>query len=492
MKVEFCTTRYSRSAVGVPLFNSTRQEGIRTAAVGNGSRTLKTDKKRLIRLRTDKNRITLFATISSSTKKRIKRLFGEKSKMYTVSRTRQTRDCFERVKNSILITPAMKTPTLSIIAALSISSAIAAPATLFKDQTIDDKIGIGYGLAIADVNGDKKTDVLLVDAAEVAWYENPTWKKHVISGKLTERDHVCIAAQDIDGDGKAEIAIGAGWNPGDTENSGAVFILLPPEDRTQKWTSVQLPHEPTVHRMWWVQDDAGKYSLVVSPLHGRGNKGGAGSGVKLLEYIVPGTPRAKWETRLIEDTMHMTHNLDPVQWDDDRAQEILYGGKEAIMLLDKQGQSWTKTKLVEEGGSFLGAGEVRAGRKSGQRFIAAIEPMHGTNAVVYTSGADKKWTRQLLDATIVDGHAVATGDLLQKREDQVVIGWRGKNKDGKVGIKMFSSHGDHWESTWVDDNKMACEDLKVVDLNGDSWLDIVAAGRATKNVKIYWNQGGAK
>ena len=394
----------------------------------------------------------------------------------------------------MLFAPAMKTTLSLTLAAFSlacITSSWAATSPLFKEQAIDDKIGIGYGLATADVNGDKKTDILLVDAAEVAWFENPTWKKHVITGKLTERDHVCIAAQDIDGDGKAEIAVGAGWNPGDTENSGAVFFLQAPDDRTEKWKAIQLPHEPTVHRMWWVHDNSAKYSLVVSPLHGRGNKNGQGAGVKLLEYVVPANPTDKWETRVIEDTMHMTHNLDPVQWDDDRAQEILYGGKESIMLLDKERDAWNKTKLIESGG-FLGAGEVRAGRVKTNRIIASIEPMHGSNAVVYTHGPDKAWHRHLLDSNIADGHAVGVADLLQTRDDQVVIGWRGKNKDGKVGIKMFEKKGDAWEATWIDDNGMACEDLKVVDLNGDSWLDIVAAGRATKNVKIYWNQGANK
>src|SRR5690606_12534754 len=104
---------------------------------------------------------------------------------------------------------------------------------------------------------------------------NPSWEKHVIAGKLTERDNVCIAAADINGDGKAEVAIGAEWNPGDTENSGAVFYLIAPEDRTGKWTPVKLHHEPTVHRMAWVNSH-----LVVAPLHGRGNRGGAGEGVK--------------------------------------------------------------------------------------------------------------------------------------------------------------------------------------------------------------------
>ena len=33
--------------------------------------------------------------------------------------------------------------------------------------------------------------------------------------------------------------------------------------------------------------------------------------------------------------------------------------------------------------------------------------------------------------------------------------------------------------------------LRAVDLDGDGRLDIIAAGRATKNVKIYFNRTGA-
>ncbi len=36
---------------------------------------------------------------------------------------------------------------------------------------------------------------------------------------------------------------------------------------------------------------------------------------------------------------------------------------------------------------------------------------------------------------------------------------------------------------------MACEDLMVADLNSDKRLDIIAAGRGTKNLKVYWNEG---
>ena len=33
------------------------------------------------------------------------------------------------------------------------------------------------------------------------------------------------------------------------------------------------------------------------------------------------------------------------------------------------------------------------------------------------------------------------------------------------------------------------EDLKLADLNGDGRLDIIAAGRQTKNVRIFFNLG---
>jgi hypothetical protein len=351
----------------------------------------------------------------------------------------------------------------------------------FKAADVDTKVEIGYGLAIADVNGDKKPDILLADKSLIVWYENPAWTKHVIAEKLTARDHVCIAAADIDGDGKAEVAAGAGWNPGDTLKSGAVFYLIPPADRTQKWEPVALHHEPTVHRMRWVNGD-----LVVVPLHGRGNKGGQGAGVKILAYKKPADPKEPWKTELLDETLHMTHNFDPVQWDNDPEQEMLIGGKEGVFLLkDKKLQQLSGT---ESGG----AGEVRLGKLGNRkRFFATVEPMHGTNLVAYLETGPGPWTRKVLDSSLADGHAVSCGDLAKIGSDQIVVGWRAMGKPGaKVGIKMFTAQdkeGNEWKGTLVDDNKMACEDLMLADLNGDGRLDIVAAGRATKNLKVYWN-----
>jgi hypothetical protein len=372
-------------------------------------------------------------------------------------------------------------------------------APTFKAVEIDSKIEIGYGVTVADINGDKKPDIILADKNQIVWYQNPTWEKHIIAEKLTKLDHVCIAARDIDGDGKAELAAGAGWNPSDTANSGAVFYLVAPADRTQKWEPVELPHEPTVHRMRWVKTADGKFNLVVVPLHGRGNNPGAGTGdgAKILAYKMPANPKSWWTTEVLDSSMHKTHNFDPVPWDNDSAEALLIAGKEGVFLLNQPNKTFKMTQL--SGAESGGAGEVRLGKLSnGKRFFATVEPMHGTNLVLYTEppGWDGKtlWHRHLLDSSLVDGHALACGNLTGTGGDQIVVGWRAMGKPNvRVGVKLFLARdpeGKQWEQTLVDDNGMACEDLCLADLDGDGKLDIVAAGRATKNVKIYFNQRG--
>src|SRR5688500_11369534 len=86
----------------------------------------------------------------------------------------------------------------------------------FQEQVIDSGISIGYGLALGDVDGDKKPDILLADKKQIVWYRNGDWKKFVMADNLTQFDNVCIAARDLDGDGKVEVAVGAQWNPSET------------------------------------------------------------------------------------------------------------------------------------------------------------------------------------------------------------------------------------------------------------------------------------
>lgn len=360
----------------------------------------------------------------------------------------------------------------------------------FEAQVIDNNISIGYGLALGDVDGDGKPDILLADKKQFVWYRNGDWKKFVMVENLTEYDNVAIAARDINGDGKVEVAVGAQWNPGETadpEKSGSVHYLIRPEDPTQKWEAVKLHHEPTVHRMRWVQSSEGKFYLVVAPLHGRGNSGGAGAGVKLLAYEYPEKGQGSWQTVVLDDVMHLTHNFDVVESENET--HIYIAGKEGIRYIrDAQSQRPAgKAEVLR--GLENGAGEVRVGKLSSDKeFIATIEPMHGNELAVYLR--DENNRRIVLDGDLMEGHALATADFLGNGSDQIVAGWRMPNKKGKVGIKLYATEGADgtWESFWIDEDGMACEDLQVMDMDKDGKIDIVASGRATNNLKIYWNR----
>src|SRR6185436_1115294 len=131
----------------------------------------------------------------------------------------------------------------------------------------------------------------------------------------------------------------------------------------------------------------------------------------------------------------MTHNFNPVQWDDDAAQELLIASREGVFVLNRDAQA-NAPKLTQVSGTESGgAGEVRLGKLAGgKRFFATVEPMHGTNLVVYTepaaAGGNTLWTRHLIDSSLLDGHALACGDLAGLGRDQIVVGWRAMGKPG--------------------------------------------------------------
>ena len=385
----------------------------------------------------------------------------------------------------------MKTHLISSLLLILVSIAHSEEPAEFTWKEVEiDKIEIGYGLQLTDVNGDGKTDIVLADKKTFQWYENPTWKKHIIAKDLTTRDNVCITARDIDGDGKCEIAVGGQWNFRETQKDGAVFYLIPPTDRTQLWTPVPLQHEPNTHRMHWVKGPGGEFSLIVKPLRGRGSIEGVGQGLRMLEYTKPENPKDKWTTALVSDFLHLSHNFHPVNWDDDSEEELIAAGKEGVWHFDRKGGKWNAKQLTED---F--AGEVRDGRlANGKRFIATVEPMHGTRSAVYVQPDDEEviWNRlAVLDDALIDGHAVACADYLGIGSGQIVVGWRAMHPKGRPGIKLFTpldKDGTKWRETKISGEQLAVEDIKAADLNGDGKADFVAAARQTKNLKIFFSQ----
>lgn len=376
----------------------------------------------------------------------------------------------------------------------------------FRTQELPTRLTVGYATRILDVNGDGKLDIAIVDSGRILWLENPTWKEHVILEGQTKRDNVCFAPADIDGDGRIDFAIGADWRPFDTKTGGTIQWIRQNEKPDESWTLLPIGEEPTVHRMNFADLDGDKKpELVVVPLMGRGTKAPnfSESGVRILSYKIPADPlKDRWTPEVINDELHVCHNFQVYDIDAFAGPEILVASFEGVHLFDRERNGkWVKTHIGagnQQTSPNKGASELRVGRfTTASAYIATIEPWHGNQVVVYT--AQRKapdpfrvmWNRHVLDENLKWGHAVFPANLDGDSDQELIVGVRDKlSAEHDCGLRIYDPQDDSgakWKTYRIDPGGVAIEDLAADDLDGDGKVDIVAVGRATKNVRVYWN-----
>jgi FG-GAP-like repeat/FG-GAP repeat len=368
-------------------------------------------------------------------------------------------------------------------------------------QEIATDLKVGYAVLLVDIDGDGKKDIVVVDTTRVVWYQNPTWKMRTILQGQTLPDNVCIDAYDIDGDGKIDLALGAGWKGTNTKVPGTLQWLKRGKTLDEQWTVYPIDTEPAVHRIRFIDlDGSGKPALVLAPLLGRGATQASnwmdGEPVRLTAYRIPRDPtRERWPAEILDQTLHVLHNFFAIPAQGRAGKDLLCASYEGITLLQQGADGkWNGTRQGDGNQanpkSNRGSSEVAMGRlKSGKKIIAAIEPWHGNQVVVYTDGV-----RHVLDDKLKWGHAVWFADLSGTGTDDLIIGVRddlSKNPGDRRGVRIYTADdgaGARWTRHDVDPGGVAVEDLAVADLNGDGRPDIVAVGRQTGNVRIYWNE----
>ncbi len=358
------------------------------------------------------------------------------------------------------------------------------PPLKFRAQEIATDFGVGYAVAPADINGDTRTDIVAISGTELVWFEAPSWTRHVILPPgATTADNVTIAPHDIDGDGRVDIALGAGWT---RQNTGTLqWVRQNAPNATPAWEVFPISAEPTLHRIRWADVDGDKRpELIAAPLHGQGAKGAEGPAARLLVFRPPANPRGDpWPMEVAGAANHIQHNFLSMNLDADAQEELVTAAHEGLTAWKRgAGGTWTRT-LIGEGSP----GEVKLGRVAGRRMLATVEPWHGAGVAIYVErpGA-AMWTKTTIETALTEGHALGWADFDRDGDEELAVGWR----RGQPGLAVYFVNGDGAlkSKMMVDAGGMDTEDLIVGDFNRDGLPDIVASGRATRNVKIYWNE----
>ena len=378
----------------------------------------------------------------------------------------------------------------------------------FKAITLDPQIGnVCYAVTVADVDGDQRPDIVAVTENRVVWFKAPElleditkpekWKSHTIIENKTEKDNVCIAAHDIDGDGKIDFALGAGWT-----RKGTLQWLSRGTTLAEPWEVHPIGKELWLHRVSFADVlGRGKKQLVISALNRTTAKG-----ARLIAFEIPQHPKTdRWTANLIDDeSFDRLHNHTHFDFDKSKGSsrvETVVANKTGMIIKSLKASKWHSQRLSDQP-----AGEVKFGKLAdGKTFVAAIEPMHGNKVAVYVAPGEKKqkdfelnWKRTEIENEMAGGHALVTADLTGDGVDEIVVGHRLPAKGKIKGPGLFVYHlrpnptdqpGMYWVKQVVDNGGIAVEDAVCHDINGDGMIDIIAGGRSTRNLKLYLNLG---
>jgi len=385
-------------------------------------------------------------------------------------------------------------------AAASLRGAAPAGPVEFVPHDIDANFRGGYSVAVADFNKDGKPDVIAnsLQVQELAWYENPTWERHVIVGGTQQIVNEAMA--DVDGDGIPEIAFQSSFAMQAANSAGVNWFAKAKGDPRQPWEVRKIDEFPTSHHVAWADlDGDGKKELLNAPLIGE--KSLAPTYDQDTASVFWYSPKDWKRHTVTTDIPGIIHRVRPVAWDPGRREQFLVASFEGIALYRPSGSGDAmkfEKQLLSPGhvekAPRLGASDVRVGKSDGKRFLGSVEPWHGNEVVVYTDNHGK-WERRVIFDKVSSGHEIAVVDLNGDGRDDLVANDNGRvteqRPDATPGVHVFFAPADPATGEWQYrriETKAAMNGCVAADINGDRRMDLVCTG-AGGVIRWFENKG---
>jgi hypothetical protein len=349
----------------------------------------------------------------------------------------------------------------------------AAPAS-FVEHTIAADLRGGYQVVVADLNHDGKPDLIALASGQpdLVWFENPGWQRHVLATDQSRMINCVVVGN--------EVVLASQFSNEAKNSVGLVSVLRPGADVRQPWTATEIDRLPTSHRLR-VADllHTGRPVVINAPLTGAEAAGPDYRGQTPLVYYVPG----EWKRRVIStENSGVVHGI----YVTDKNCLLTAGFTGIHQFCFGDDRSVTRTEIAKGDPAAWpksGSSDVAVGHLGMARFLAAIEPWHGNQVVVYT-GTGPKLDRQVIDDSLLDGHTIQTADFEGDGNDEIVAGFRGQPRS--VYLYRYDSAAKRWTRRELDKGGMGAAACAIADLNDDGKPD-VACIDATR-LKWYENK----
>ena len=303
-------------------------------------------------------------------------------------------------------------------------------------------------MTVADVNGDRKPDVVAVTEDAVVWYENPSWRKQDIIRRRPRGITSASSRTTSTATAGSISPSGAGWRPPDTKNPSTLQWLGRDAQAAGRSIPIRFEEPDTAPAALGRRERGPARSNWWSPpcraAAPRARTGGKGRGCASSSTTFPRNPgTSPGRSRSRTSSLHTIHNLQLLDVDGDHRDEIVVAAWEGVFVLDRDlAGRWTKTRLGT-GNQESNRPKGRARSKSaGCRRASPTSPRSSPGTVTRSSSTPRtrrpitrRRRRLALVAQVIAeplqwGHAVWCADLDDDDDDELIIGQRDPNKPG--------------------------------------------------------------
>lgn len=347
-----------------------------------------------------------------------------------------------------------------------------APIAAFDAVKVTDRPRDCYYALAADINGDGKPDLVVSGLgepgkvlAEVAWFENPSWQKHVIGYFDVP---VALAAADVDNDGALDLAICYDYGLcifGCKPENGTIAWLRNPgkTDPEEEWKRYPIGKLMATHRLAFGHfSQSSGLELLAVPVVGGAN-GAIHEPIKTMIFSRPADPPKSlgWPSVIVNDSLRVIHEIAARPFRRAEGSDLdsfLTASEEGVTWLFHGDDTQWHSLLIGPGDTqqahmspnlWKGSGSVTVGKYGDDElaWVMATEPFHGNLLSVYTKDSAStlgqlRWKRRILDVVGPlnnrgegPGHDVEAVDLDGDGNDECLVALRGPTPYS--GVQIF-------------------------------------------------------